>query len=481
MSESSTSIKLKHFGTSGIRGRTLIDITPQLAERMARAYAHVVLSGIIEPTVVIGRDPRFGSETLEMAIISGLTASGVSVIRCDIVPTPVLLTYQRYVKADGAIMITGSHIPPDRIGIIFINADGSYCSDHVSFAIEQAYENSEFNGLIKIESINDLKRIGSIKRAKDVFNVYEDLLYSLVDIEKIKTNNIRLVIDAGNGTASSFVTKFLGKLGLDVIAINDFTNPVGGRLSEPIDNNLEKLKQLILKPSDLGIAFDLDADRVTFVVHSEEESITLNTNDVGAFMINYLLKNNYSGKIILPINTSNVVEEILKPYNLKPIYCKIGQPGTVEAIKKVPNPLFAFEESGKFYFLHHGILWTDGILMLLKILEILASSNQSLYELLHNLPEYHAIADKIQINDDQMRKFQLMLSTTISEISFPLEESRIAIDGHRINFSDSSWLLIRPSGTEPKIRIMADSHSIDRTKNLIEIGKNFVLSLLSKM
>ena len=178
-------MKLKYFGTSGIRGRTFIDITPQLAQRMAISYAHVVLLGIDNPTIVIGRDPRFGSETIEMAVIAGLTSVGVSVIRCGIVPTPVLLTYQRYCKADGAVMITGSHIPPDWIGLIFIGSDGSYCSDHTCFAIEQMYDDKNFEGLPEINSIGELLSIGTIKTVTNVYDLYEEFLNALIYFDKI--------------------------------------------------------------------------------------------------------------------------------------------------------------------------------------------------------------------------------------------------------------------------------------------------------
>ena len=407
-------MKLKYFGTSGIRGRTFIDITPQLAQRMAISYAHVVLLGIDNPTIVIGRDPRFGSETIEMAVIAGLTSVGVSVIRCGIVPTPVLLTYQRYCKADGAVMITGSHIPPDRIGLIFIGSDGSYCSDHTCFAIEQMYDDKNFEGLPEINSIGDLLSIGTIKTVTNVYDVYEEFLNALIDFDKIKSYPFRLVIDAGNGTASGFVTKLLGKLGLDITAINDYHAPLSARLSEPIDENLSRLKELVVKGVDLGIAFDLDADRVTFVHYTKNNKAeTINANTLGAFMLKHLLSNEQTGQVVLPINSSLLAESVLNQFGLKPIYCKIGQPGTVETIKKSPKVIYSYEESGKYYLLHYGILWTDGILMMLKVLEILAGSGVTLEHFLNLLPQYYSYFDKIEIHDGKMKEISRELEKSL--------------------------------------------------------------------
>lgn len=472
-------MNLKYFGTSGIRGRTFIDITPQLAQRMAISYAHVVLLGIDSPTIVIGRDPRFGAESIEMAVIAGLTSVGVSVIRCGIVPTPVLLTYQRYCKADGAVMITGSHIPPDRIGLIFIGSDGAYCSDHTCFAIEQLYEDKNFTGLLEINSIGDLVSIGTIKTATNVFEVYEEFLKALIDFDKIKSYPFRLIIDPGNGTASGFVTKFLGKLGLDITAINDYFAPLSARLSEPIDDNLTRLKELVVKGVDLGIAFDLDADRIAFVHYSKKGvTETVSANAVGSFMLKYLLSNEYLGQVILPINSSLQAEEVLKQFGLKPIYCKIGQPGTVEMIKKSPKAIYSYEESGKFYLLHYGILWTDGILMMLKVLEILASSGVSLEHFIDLLPKYYSFFDKIEIQDGDRKSVMTALEKNLQQKKFEGEINRNLIDGYRINFANA-WLLIRPSGTEPKIRIMSDSNDKDFAQNLLKQGREFCLEIIS--
>lgn len=473
-------MKLKYFGTSGIRGRTFIDITPQLAQRMATSYANVVLLGIDNPSVVIGRDPRFGAESIEMAVIAGLTSIGISVIRCGIVPTPVLLTYQRYCKADGAIMITGSHIPPDRIGLIFIGADGAYCSDHICFAIEQVFEDKNFTGLPEINSIGDLVATGTITTASNAYEVYEELLKAIIDFDKIKSHPFRLVIDPGNGTASYFVTKILGHLGLDITTINDYHASLSSRLSEPIDENLGRLKELVVKGVDLGIAFDLDADRVTLVHYTKNNKAqTINANALGAFMLKYLLSNEQTGQVVLPINSSMLAEEILKQFDLKPLYCKIGQPGTVEMIKKVPKAIYSYEESGKYYLLHYGVLWTDGILMMLKILEILAHSGVSLEHFLELLPTYYSYYDKLEIKEDKKDQIIHALESRIASTNFAGEVNRVTIDGYRINFTNG-WLLIRPSGTEPKIRIMSDSSDDNFAKNLLKQGKDLVTELIQK-
>lgn len=477
-------LKLRYFGTSGIRGRTFVDVTPGLAERMARAYADVVLSGITRPLVVIGRDPRYGAESIEAAIIAGLTASGVSVLRCGIVPTPVLLTYQRYVRADGAILITGSHIPPDRIGLIFMEDDGAYCSDYMAFTIEQRFEEFQDSrdGLLTVNSIGDLIDVGSVRDAKDVWEVYEDLLQSLVDLTVVKSRPFRVVVDPGNGTAAQFFSAYLGRLGLDVTAINDYPAPLSSRLSEPIDDNLDRLKELVQPNVDLGIAFDLDADRVNFVVPTKDgEGRFVNANVMGAFMLRELLESGRTGQVVLPINTSNIVGEVLEQYGIEPIYCKIGQPGTIEQVKKLPKPLYSFEESGKAYFLSEGLLWTDGLLMALQVLEVMARKDKSLEELVSDLPQYYSLTRKVNIPDHLVAKVRKKLPPFMRGQTFENEKSRVDLDGVRVDFTDRSWLLVRPSGTEPKIRVVADAKTQERAEVLLDRGETAVQALLAEL
>ena len=231
---------------------------------------------------------------------------------------------------------------------------------------------------------------------------------------------------------------------------------------------------------DLGIAFDLDADRVTFVHYTKNNKAeTINANTLGAFMLKHLLSNEQTGQVVLPINSSLLAESVLNQFGLKPIYCKIGQPGTVETIKKSPKVIYSYEESGKYYLLHYGILWTDGILMMLKVLEILAGSGVTLEHFLNLLPQYYSYFDKIEIHDGKMKEISRELEKSLLKNKFEGEIGRVSIDGYRINFANA-WLLIRPSGTEPKIRIMSDSSDDRYAKELLNQGKEFVSEIVSK-
>ncbi|MFX0094536.1 MAG: hypothetical protein ACFFBD_22565, partial [Candidatus Hodarchaeota archaeon] len=205
----------KMFGTSGIRGLTLIDITPQLAERIGRAFGNFLgNSGL----VVIGRDTRFGAEVIEHAIIAGLTGSGIDIAKCGVVPTPALAHYIDYIGAIGAVMITGSHTPPDRIGIIPMLQDSQYIYGEDAKKIEELY--IEFSDP-QAGYVTELENVGTVGEAVDAFNAYTDFLLSLVDVNLLKSKSFRIVVDPVNGAASQYVPELLRGLGHEIITIHD--------------------------------------------------------------------------------------------------------------------------------------------------------------------------------------------------------------------------------------------------------------------
>ncbi|HKZ40023.1 MAG TPA: hypothetical protein VJ044_03625, partial [Candidatus Hodarchaeales archaeon] len=378
---------------------------------------------------------------------------------------------------------TGSHIPPDRIGLIFLESDGAYCSDVNARQIEAEYERikNHYTSL-EVKGLQDLSYTGKVTEAPEVWDVYSRTLGQHVDLARLRQINLRVCVDPGNGTASSFFTSFLRSLGLDVLGLHDSIQPVSERLSEPIDTNLSRLKRLVTNATELGVAFDLDADRVNFVIPGAPMGTVVPAVQVGAVLLNSILQKGYRGDVILPVNTSMLLEAILKRYSITPIYCRIGQPGTIEAVKKLKHPLFALEESGKFYFLNRGLLWTDGILTALKVVELISEEGKPFTQILHtslgDLMEYTTLNTSIQVADHYRGVIGKKFADFVQSRTLKGEANRFDLDGIRINFQNKSWLLLRPSGTEPKIRIVADARNAADANELLQQGKNLVLEFL---
>ncbi|MFX0204927.1 MAG: hypothetical protein ACFFDT_03000 [Candidatus Hodarchaeota archaeon] len=462
----------KMFGTAGIRGLTFKEITPQLAERIGRAYGNYLENNGL---IVIGRDTRFGAETIEHAIIAGMTGSGIDVLRCGIVPTPALARFIEYTGANGAVMITGSHIPPDRVGIMIMLEDSSYIEGDAAQKIEELY--LQFSDP-KAGYVSSLENVGSVGETADVLEVYADFLLSLVNIELIESNTLRLVVDPVNGTAAQFLAELLREFNYEIITIHDQPSGRPGRSSEPRPWTLEKTAQLVSDvKADFGVALDVDADRVIFI---DGNGVTVSADVIGAILLEEILKVNL-GTVVLPINTSGLAEVIIEKYNCQAVYSPVGQPGTIATAKK-ENAIFAYEESGKYYYTGESILWTDAILVILRILEVLQRENITLFELVNRYPKFYTKTINLTVPQDQIASVatKTLDAWRQMEPTIPVVREITLSNGTRKNYEDKSWLLIRPSGTEPLIRVVADAPTESRTDALIEIGRQLVLDAMDK-
>jgi phosphomannomutase len=419
--------------------------------------------------VVTGRDTRPAAETIELAAIAGLTASGLDVIRCGVVPTAALIVYEvLHAKADAAVLITGSHIASERIGLIFMHEDGSYISDEKAAEIEDLYfkiASGELAGYAK-----GVHHAGTIKTATNVLESYANFLTSKVNPRDINGEDFHVLVDPGNGTASSFFSSLLHeRYRIFNHAINDVPDKFSFRMSEPVEENLTKAIETVQKLAlSFGVAFDLDADRVAFMTPKRG---LISTNTIGAVLTAETLKQYPEGKYVFPVNTSGIIEEILSKNDQEPIYCRIGQPATIEMCKKV-NAVFSFEESGKYYHLYEGIRATDAPLTVLKMIEILNKENQTLDELLNDYTEYYSLTRNFRITeelakekDQFMKRFFEAWKSTLTG-----DEKIVTIDGYKVQYPDKSWVLFRPSGTEPKIRIVTDASSREKCQALSEKG-----------
>ncbi|MFX1511181.1 MAG: hypothetical protein ACFFCQ_01175 [Promethearchaeota archaeon] len=462
----------KMFGTAGIRGLTLKEITPQLAERIGRAYGNYLENSAL---IVIGRDTRFGAETIEHAIIAGLTGSGIDVLRCGVVPTPALARYIEYIGADGAVMITGSHVPPDRIGIIIMLEDSSYITGDDARKIEELY--SRFSDP-QAGYVSSLENVGSVGEAAETLEVYADFLLSLVDIDLLEKKSLRIVVDPVNGTAAQFLPELLREFGHEIITVHDQPSGQPGRPSEPRPWTLEKTAKLVADTeADLGVALDVDADRVLFI---DENGEVVSTDIIGTILMEELVKDT-PGTIVLPINTSGLAEVIIDKYKCESVYCPVGQPATIATAKK-EKAIFAYEESGKYYYVGESILWTDATLVILRVLEILLREKSSLHDLVNSYPKFFTKTINISCPQDQVTSTASKAIEAWRQLKPEIEITReIAMSGGiRQNYKDKSWLLIRPSGTEPLIRVVADAPTEARTDVLVEIGRHLVLNAMNK-
>lgn len=484
------------FGTSGVRGETNVEITPELALTLSKAFGTWLGEGL----VVVGRDPRPGAEMLVRAISAGLQSVGLNVLDCGVLPTPALAFALRDLGARGGVMVTGSHMPPDRVGLIYLDPTASYLNDEDALKIESIYERG-MAGLGPSSSDSVLLRqarfrlpdrepavldsIGTVgsDRAGNRIEKYVDLLKSLVEVEPIRElarrEELKVVVDPGNGTAVNILSSLLTDLGVTVVPINDVIKPEPDRSPEPRRNTLASTVKCLLETgSDLGAATDVDADRVVFI---DGDGEVVSEDVTGAIFGKWIFETCRGDGVerpvcVTPVNSSGLIEWVAKRYGVDVEYCKIGQPDTERALKEFERrAVYAYEESGKYYFARQ-VHWCDGILATLYLLQIISETGSSLRELTRQFPRFYQAKDQISCPDDVKDEIYEAVVDRV-DASPRLREGKkrdVTIDGWKRIYDDDSWLLLRPSGTEPLFRLYSDAMSRERAEELLRTGRELV-------
>lgn len=439
------------FGTDGVRGIANEELTVEMAVNLGRVM------GTLRKKVAVAMDTRISSPMLKSAVIAGLTSCGCNVIDLGIAPTPAL---QYYVKCkddvEGGIAITASHNPKEYGGIKFIQEDGREFTREMDEECERMYKSKTF----RIVGWNEIGQVYS----DDYRNLYINGIISKVDRDEIAKRKFRVVIDCGNGAGCVTSPYILKELGCEVISIN--SHPDGRfpqRNPEPTEENVWLLKKVVKEvKADLGVAHDGDADRATFV---DEKGRFIPEDVMLALMAKYYVEKNGGGKVVTPVSSSRCVEDVVREAGGEVIYTPVGSPVVAETMLKV-KAVFGGEGNGGLIFPEH-LLARDGAMSFAKVLELMAVENKPISELVKGIPKYHMIKAKMPCKD----KIKLLqgLKEKFPDANFT--------DGARIDYEDS-WILIRPSGTEPIVRIFAEAKSKKKAEELIKFGMNVVKDIL---
>jgi phosphoglucosamine mutase len=408
------------FGSSGIRGLANREITPELALSVGLAV------GSLQKSAVIGRDPRTAGEMIEHAMISGMLSAGCDVTRTGMVSTPTLAYAAR--NYDCGVMVTASHNPAEYVGIKLWNRDG--------MAFDTAQQD-EIESIIKTggRKTVDWNKIGRV----DETHAIEDHIKRI--LENVGTSSLKVVIDCGCGAASTITPYVLRRMGCKVITLN--SQPDGffpARNPEPVESNLEMLKTSVISfDADIGIAHDGDADRM-MAVDGRGRYID------GDKMLAIFGARETTKNIVVPVDTSMMVDDVLK--GRKVWRTRVGDVYVAEELKK-RNAEFGGEPSGAWIFPRIS-LCPDGIYAAARLVEIVGIE-ESLDSLVDKLPNYPMKRGAIACSND-------MKNTVMQKISKELDKfGKVShVDGIRVE-TGNGWILVRPSGTEPKIRITAEA------------------------
>jgi len=435
------------FGTSGIRG--IINETLFFEDIVKLSFA---CKRAIKGPYCIGRDGRKNSKLVSNIIMATLNLYGEDVLDFGMIPTPVLAFGTKKFKRNLGFQVTASHNPPSYVGIKIFNKKGMQLPRDLEIKIEKNLEGNLKNP--------------RAKRGKTT--EYNNLIYDYIDkiLEALpKTRKkFRILIDSGNGMASLVVPKVLEDLGHKVISINDIIDwRFSARPSEPTKENLDATAKMVKSLDvDFAFAYDGDADRAVIINRRGE---VLPDHIFTSLVLKILLKDR-RGNVILSVNTSNSVEEIAKNAGCKVIRAKLGK--TYEKLIEYKG-IFASEPS-KIIDPKWGF-WEDGMYGSLLLTQSLSFDELNLEEMVKDIPVYYYKQVNLPIIKD-LEKFK----RKILEEDFGKEVLEInELDGIKLIFKDS-WILFRLSGTEPKVRIYAESKDYNELNYLIRKGESLISS-----
>jgi phosphomannomutase / phosphoglucomutase len=428
--------KTKLFGTNGVRGIFGDLLTIDFVVDLVHSFGTYFEQGHI----VVGCDGRLSSNILARVVQATLNSDGCEVYDAGRIPTPCLQYSAKKGNYRGGIMITASHNPPEYNGLKPIASDGVEISRVDELQVERIYCDRDF---VKSDKYGQTL---SLESSQEYIN---DIL-GMVDIDKIRGRKFKIVMDFGNGVQSLVAPILCEKLGCKVIPINgsiDGTYP--GRGSEPTPENLSQMSSIVRESSaDFGVAYDGDGDRSMFC---DNQGRVMWGDRTGTLLVQYLLSTRHPrAEVVCPINTTSVLDRIVKQLGSKVRYTKVG---SVEVSREMVRRkgLIGLEENGGFMYGPFNEV-RDGAMTTILMLEMLASDKRPLSDKFSALPIVHQRKLKIRYSNS------MLLEQVIEKCMTHGNPIRIeTLDGIKIWIDEETWIMIRPSGTEPIIRIYAES------------------------
>jgi alpha-D-glucose phosphate-specific phosphoglucomutase len=484
-----------HFGTDGWRAVISDEFTFENVRRVAQAIAEKTLADLSSsqrgttPLMVVGFDTRFLSDRYAVAVAEVFAANGIRVwlAQAD-APTPMISYAIVDKQAHGGVMITASHNPPRYNGIKLKAAYGGSATAAVAKAVEARINTNQTARTQPKQMELDIAMTAGLVTRFDPLPAYEAHLRTLVDFERIRNTQINgahvnVAVDAMYGTGRVYLRRLLEDAGCTVTELRNEMNPgFNGIHPEPIARHLKPLIEIMLEGKhQIGLATDGDADRIGAV---DPTGRFIDPHCIMALLLDYLVNDRrLSGSVVKTVSTTQMLNRLAERYGLKVYETPVGF-NHISNLMLQERVLLGGEESGGISMVGH-IPEGDGILMGLLLVELVAARGKTLVQLLDELMASPDVGTFCYARLDRpVRPFHKaeLVADLIKRAPEQLAGVPIARisdqDGVKYILSDNSWLLIRPSGTEPVLRIYAESHSDEQVQRLLEAGAQMAEELL---
>ncbi|AKU26897.1 phosphoglucosamine mutase [Geobacillus sp. LC300] len=434
----------KYFGTDGVRGVANRELTPELAFQIGRCGGYVLTKSVERPKVLIGRDTRISGHMLEGALVAGLLSIGVEVMRLGVISTPGVAYLTKALGAQAGIMISASHNPVQDNGIKFFGPDGFKLSDEQEAEIEALIDNGE----------DMLPRpIGAgLGQVNDYFEGGQKYLqYLKQTIDEEDFSGMKIALDCAHGATSSLATYLFADLDADVVTMG--ASPNGLNINEGVGSTHPEALAAFVKEkgADVGLAFDGDGDRLIAV---DENGNIVDGDQIMYICAKYLKE---TGRLKHQTVVSTVMSNLgfykaLEAQGIKSVQTAVGDRYVVEEMKKNGYNLGG-EQSGHIIFLDYNTTG-DGMLTALQLVNIMKIKGKPLSELAGEMKKYPQLLVNVRVKEKEKVMENEQVKNVIAEVEAEM--------------NGNGRVLVRPSGTEPLVRIMAEAPTEEACRAYVE-------------
>ncbi|QHE50737.1 phosphoglucosamine mutase [Pontibacillus sp. HMF3514] len=433
----------KYFGTDGVRGVANTELTPELAYKVGRFGGYVLTKGQSKPKILIGRDPRISGQMLENALTAGLLSIGAEVMRLGVISTPGVAFLTKAMGAEAGVMISASHNPVEDNGIKFFGPDGFKLTDDQENEIETLMDQEE----------DELPRPSGadIGQVNDYFEGGQKYIQYLKQTIDYDFEGLHVALDCAHGATSAIAPHLFADLEADISTIG--ASPDGLNINDGVGStDPEALQDFVKeKGADIGLAFDGDGDRLIAVDENGEI--------VDGDQIMFICAKHMNDKGRLRHNTvvSTVMSNIgfykaLEANGMKSDKTSVGDRYVMEEMRKGGYSLGG-EQSGHIIFLDYNTTG-DGLLSALKLVDVLKDTGKTLSELAGEMKKYPQVLKNIRVID----KNKVMTNPRVTEAIEVVEEE----------MGEHGRVLVRPSGTEPLVRVMVEAPTEEECEKYVE-------------
>lgn len=440
-------------GISGVRGVVGDSLTPELLIGFAQAFGTYVKGG----PIVIGRDTRPSGEMVLKALIGGLLATGCDITDVGIAPVPTIQMAIRDSDAAGGVAITASHNPQQWNALKFIRGDGVILYPHQAEELLSVYYQGNF-------ALVGSEQIGTVRSDEQAVERHLQVLLEKADVQAIREAGLKVVVDCVNGAGSVISRSLLEQLGCETVTINDTPDGVFPHPPEPVPENLGQLEQAVIEHgADIGFAQDADADRLAIVSekgHAIGEEFTL------ALACDAMAECS-AGPLVTNLSTSRLLDHVGRKHGKSVVRTKVGEINVVVEMQALGADLGG-EGNG-------GVIWAqlqycrDSLAAMALILSGLARRGGTVSDWVCDFPPSCIYKNKLELPSASVQPALLTVREAYADEKLDLTE------GVKVLWPDGSWLHVRPSNTEPIVRIIAEADTLEhaaakagQAMNLIE-------------